>query len=113
MTVYIPEGSDIMVRPNVDCNLDYIFFTYEATATPDKAPANTVTADKLSDKTEEDLMSPYGVAVKLSEGESVSIKVPEGMDAYNVMSLTYMAEADAKVKLNQGNTVMGELSLGQ
>ena len=111
--VYIPAGSDVMVRPNVDCNLDYIFFTYEATATPDKAPANTVTADKLSDKTAEDLMSPYGVAVKLTKGESISIKVPEGMDAYNVMSLTYMAEKTAKVKLNQGNTVMGELSLGQ
>ncbi len=111
--VYIPEGSDIMVRPNVDCNLDYIFFTYEATATPDKAPANTVTADKLSDKAEEDLMSPYGVAVKLAGGESVSIKVPEGMTTYNVVSLTYMAEKTAKVKLNQGNTVMGELFLGQ
>ncbi len=111
--VYIPEGSDIMVRPNIDCNLDYIFFTYEATATPDKAPSNTVTADKLSDKAAEDRMSPYGVTVKLTKGESVSIKAPEGMDAYNVMSLTYMAGNNAKVKLTQGNTVMGELTLGQ
>ncbi len=111
--VYIPEGSDIMVRPNVDCNLDYIFFTYESAATPDKAPANTVTADKLSDKAVEDLMSPYGVAVKLAEGESISIKVPEGMDAYNVMSFTYMAEADAKVKLMKGNATLGKLSLGK
>ncbi len=111
--VYIPEGSDIMVRPNVDCNLDYIFFTYEATATPDKAPVNTVTADKLSNKAAEDLMSPYGVAVKLSKSESVSIKVPEGMDAYNVMSLTYMAEKSAKVKLMNGNNTLGELSLGK
>lgn len=111
--VYIPEGSDIMVRPNVDCNLDCIFFTYEAAATPDKAPANTVTANKLSENAREDLMSPYGVALKLSKGESVAIKAPEGMSAYNVMSLTYMAEKNAKVKLTQGNTVMGELSLGQ
>ncbi len=111
--VYIPEGSDIMVRPNVDCNLDYIFFTYEATATPDKAPSNTVTADKLSDKAADDRMSPYGVAVKLTKGESVNVKVPEGMDAYNVMSLTYMAENNAKVKLMNGNNTLGELSLGK
>lgn len=111
--VYIPQGSDIMVRPNVDCNLDYIFFTYEAAASPDDAPANTVTADKLSDKAVEDRMSPFGVAVKLSEGESINIKVPEGMDTYNVMSFTYMAEVDAKVKLMKGDATLGKLSLGK
>lgn len=111
--VYIPQGSDIMVRPNVDCNLDYIFFTYEAAASPDDAPANTVTADKLSDKAVEDRMSPFGVAVKISEGESINIKVPEGMDTYNVMSFTYMAEVDAKVKLMKGDATLGKLSLGK
>ena len=111
--VYIPEGSDIMVRPNVDCNLDYIFFTYEAAASPDDAPANVVTADKLSDKAVEDRMSPFGVAVKLSEGESINIKVPEGMDTYNVMSFTYMTEVDAEVKLKKGNATLGKLSLGK
>ncbi len=56
---YIPEGSDIRIRPNVDCNLDCLWLTNEASGTVADAPANTVTAAALSDKAEDDVMATY------------------------------------------------------
>ena len=111
--VYIPEGSDIKIRPNVDCNLDCLWLTNEASGTVADAPSNTITAAAISDKSEDDIMATYAKSVRLSKGQSVTFKVPAVHDTYNVLSLSYRAEADATVAVKKGSTVLGTLSLGE
>lgn len=110
--VYIPAGSDIKIRPNVDCNLDCLWLTNEASGTVANAPANTVTAAAISDKAEDDIMATYAKSIKLSKGQSVTFKVPAVRDTYNVLSLSYRAEADATVAVKKGSAAIGTLSVG-
>ncbi len=109
--VYIPEGSDIKIRPNVDCNLDRLWLTSEASGTVADAPANTLTADTMSDKAEDDIMATYAKSIHLTRGQSVTFKAPAVSDTYNVLSLSYRAEASAAVTLKKGNTALGSLTL--
>ncbi len=109
--VYIPEGSDIKIRPNVDVNLDRLWLTTETAGTVADAPANAVTAVALSTKAEDDLMATYAKSVKLTKGQSVTFKVPAVSETYNVLSLSYRAEADAKVAFKKGSTTLGETEL--
>ena len=111
--IYIPEGSDIKIRPNVDCNLDCLWLTNEASGTVANAPANTVTATAISDKAEDDIMATYAKSVKLSKGQSVTFKVPAVHDTYNVLSLSYRAEADAtnKALLDEYQRLQSQLRL--
>ena len=111
--IYIPEGSDIKIRPNVDCNLDCLWLTNEASGTVANAPANTVTAAAISDKAEDDIMATYAKSIKLSKGQSVTFKVPAVRDTYNVLSLSYRAEADAAVAVKKGSATIGTLSVGE
>ncbi len=66
-TVYIPEGSDIKIRPNIDINLDCLWLTFESAGSISDAPAETLTAESLSDKAENDMMATYGKSVKLEK----------------------------------------------
>ncbi len=109
--VYIPEGSDIKIRPNVDCNLDRLWLTTEASGTVADAPANTLTAAALSDKAEDDIMATYAKSIKLIKGQSVTFTVPAVQEAYNVLSLSYRAEGAAMVSLKKGSALLGEVSL--
>lgn len=111
--IYIPEGSDIKIRPNVDCNLDCLWLTNEASGTVANAPANTLTAAALSETAEEDIMATYAKSIKLSAGQSVTFKAPTVRDTYNVLSLSYRAEADAAIAVKKGSTTIGTLSLGE
>ncbi|MBQ9151082.1 MAG: discoidin domain-containing protein, partial [Clostridia bacterium] len=111
--VYIPEGSDIKIRPNVDCNLDCLWLTKEPAGAPADAPANTLPADVLSDKAEDDIMATYAKSVRLTAGQSVTFTVPAGQEAYNVLSLSYRAEGEAKVTLKKGSTLLGEMTLDE
>ena len=111
--VYIPEGSDIKIHPNVDCNLDCLWLTSETAGTVADAPANTLTADALSEKAEEDIMATYAKSIKLSEGQSVTFTAPTVHDTYNVLSLSYRAEAAATVAVKKGNTTIGTLAVGE
>ena len=111
--VYIPAGSDIRIRPNVDVNLDRLWLTSEASGTVADAPANTLTAAALSETAEEDIMATYAKSIQLSAGQSVTFKAPAVHDKYNVLSLSYRAEADAAVAVKKGSTVLGTLSLGE
>ena len=110
---YIPEGSDIKIRPNVDCNLDCLWLTNEASGTVADAPANTLTAAALSETADEDIMATYAKSIKLSKGQSVTFKVPAVRDAYNVLSLSYRAEADATLAVKKGSTTIGTLAVGE
>ncbi len=110
---YIPEGSDIKIRPNVDCNLDCLWLTSEASGTVADAPANTLTAAALSETAEEDIMATYARSIKLSAGQSVTFKVPAVHDAYNVLSLSYRAEGDATLAVKKGSTTIGTLAVGE
>ena len=111
--IYIPEGSDIKIRPNVDCNLDCLWLTNEASGTVANAPANTLTAAALSETAEEDIMATYAKSIKLSKGQSVTFKVPAVHDTYNVLSLSYRAEADATMAVKKGSATIGTLPLGE
>ena len=111
--IYIPEGSDIKIRPNVDCNLDCLWLTNEASGTVANAPANTVTAAAISAKAEDDIMATCAKSIKLSKGQSVTFKVPAVRDTYNVLSLSYRAEADAAVAVKKGSATIGTLSVGE
>lgn len=106
---YIPEGSDIMIHPNVDVNLDYLFITSEvSTAEP---PKNTVTAGMLSDAAETDIMAGYGKSLSLTAGQSVTFTVPDGAPTYNVLSLTYAAQTGAVISLTLGGRTLASGSL--
>ncbi len=109
--VYIPAGSDIMLRPNVDCNLDCLWLATEGGAKPETAPENTIPAAELSDKATDDLMAAYSQSVTLGAGESLRIPVPAGQEAYNVLGLSYCAAAPAAVEVNRGSTALGTLTL--
>ena len=109
--VYIPEGSDIKIRPNVDCNLDRLWVTSESAGTVADAPANTVTAATLSDKAEDDIMATYAKSIRLTKGQSVTFKVPAVRESFNVLSLSYRAEAAAAVTLKKGAAALGSLTL--
>ncbi len=111
VAVYIPQGSDIMLRPNVDCNLDCLWLATEGGAKPDTAPANTIPAAELSDKATEDMMATYGQSVTLKTGEHVTLTVPAGQDAYNVLGLAYCADAPATIDIARGGTSLGTIIL--
>ncbi len=107
--VYIPEGSDIMISPAVDCNLDYLFLTCEAMTTqPD---ANTVTASDLSAQAMEDIRAPFGCSLAMTAGDSVTFTVPEGQTVYNVFSLTSCTEVSGAYTLLRGQEVLGSGTL--
>ncbi len=110
--IYIPAGSDIKIRPNVDCNLDCLWLTSETAATPSDAPLNTVTAAMISDKAEKDVMATYAKCIKLEKGQSVTFKAPDADKDYNVLSLSYRAEATAKISLKKGTAYLGNMELG-
>lgn len=109
--VYIPEGSDIKIRPNVDCNLDCLWLTNESAGTAADAPANTFTAAILSDAASEDVMATYAKSVRYTKGQSVTFQAPAVADTYNVLSLSYRAEASVAVALKKGSATLGTLSL--
>ena len=109
--IYIPAGSDIRIRPNVDVNLDRLWLTSETSGTTADAPAGTLTAEILSDKAETDVMATYAKSVRLTKGQSVTFTVPAVSETYNVLSLSYRAEAAAKVSLKKDSTVLGAMEL--
>ncbi|MCQ2429579.1 MAG: discoidin domain-containing protein [Clostridia bacterium] len=102
--LWIPAGCDVMISPNVDCNLDYMYLTNDA---PDAKPgAGVVTADQMSDKAVTDTVSPFGKALSLSDGQSVTFTVPDGKERYNVISLTVCTDAGGTFTLaRDGNTI--------
>ncbi len=93
-SAYIPEGSDIMLRPSVDVNLDYLYFTFENANAGAKVPEGTLNADSLSDQAEEDIMAPYGKALTLTAGSSFTVNVPDG-GQFNVLSVSYTSASGA------------------
>ena len=109
--VYIPAGSDIKIRPSVDVNLDYLWITSETSGATSDAPAGTLTAEVLSDKAETDVMATYAKSIHLTKGQSVTFTVPAVSDAYNVLSLSYRAEATARVSVRKGNAELGSMDL--
>ncbi len=109
--VYIPAGSDIMIRPNVDCNLDCLWLTNEVMADPEDAPINVVTAKDMADLPDEDIMATYGYSIPLSAYHAEAVTVPEGKDTYNVLTLSYRATESTVVSVEKGNTVIGRLTL--
>ncbi|MBQ3868627.1 MAG: hypothetical protein II789_08825, partial [Clostridia bacterium] len=106
---YIPRGSDIMIRPSVDINLDYLYFTLESSVAG-LPPEGTVNADAFSAAAESDVMAPYGKCVPLSEGDSFTVKVPES-GRFNVLSLTYSADAGASLSVSAEGGNSAELTL--
>lgn len=111
--VYIPAGSDVMVKPNVDCNLDCLWLTTETAGSSADVPANIITAADLSEQVEDDIMATYAQALHLTAGDSVSFTVPAGQDAYNVLSFSYYAEGKASVTVKRGSTLVGEMTWEQ
>ena len=109
--VYIPAGSDIKIRPSVDVNLDYLWITSETSGATSDAPAGTLTAEVLSDKAETDVMATYAKSIHLTKGQSVTFTVPAVSDTYNVLSLSYRAEATARVSVRKGNAELGSMDL--
>ncbi len=99
---YIPRGSDIILRPNVDCNLDKLWLAFENNVTSDSAPANTVPADAMVGTITEDIMAPYGKAVSLSAGQSLTFTVPDAQTVCNVLTLSYCSQG-ATVKFTLGD----------
>ena len=95
---YIPEGSDVLLRPQVDVNLDYLYFTLENTRAAAEIPAGTINADAFSSGSEEDIMAPYGRAATLSAGDSFSLTVPAG-GPYNVISIEYSSSDGAVLNI--------------
>ena len=85
--VYIPAGSDIKIRPNVDVNLDCLWLTKETSGSATDAPASTLTAAALSDKATDDVMATYAKAVRLSKGQSVTFTVPAVSERASVPSI--------------------------
>ena len=110
---YIPEGSDIVISPNVDCNLDCLWLTKEVFSTPDKAPANTLPAAKLSDNTTDDFMATYGDKITLTANKSIEFTVPDAEAVYNILNLSYCAEESATAELRRGSDVLVKLSLSK
>lgn len=108
--VYIPEGSDIMVRPAVDVNLDYLYFTQESAAGGQEPPKGTVSADSFSITAEPDVMAPYGSSVQLTEGQSFTAKVT-GNGQFNVLSITYSADNGASLSVTAASGNSTEFAL--
>ena len=104
---YIPEGSDIVLRPNADCNLDKLWLTYENTVSSDSAPEGVLPADRVSEDTVTDLMAPYAKALVLEAGESVSFQIPKGESVYNVLSVSYAGEGATLSFALDGKTIAG------
>lgn len=94
---YIPEGSDIMIKPSVDVNLDYLYFTLETSA-GGKTPEGTVGAETFSAAAEDDLMAPYGKCARLAEGQEFTAKVSAD-GQFNVLTITYSAEGGASLNV--------------
>lgn len=94
---YIPEGSDLLISPVTDCNLDYLYLTCEPMTA--EADDHTLVAGDLSEAAATDIMAPYGKSVSLSAGESVTITLPPVQSTYNVFHLSYYTEAGATLQL--------------
>ena len=110
---FIPEGSDILIRPNIDCNMDYLWITTE-TVSASVAPANVLTASALSSNTEADVMSTYdGQTLHMTAGDSVSFTVPAGCDGYNVVGLSYRSVGQSTATLQKSGSSIGEITLDQ
>ncbi len=109
--VYIPEGSDIKIRPNMDINLDCLWLTVEEAGSAVDVPAGTMSAEALSDKAEKDMMATYAKAVKLERNQSVAFTVPAVSENYNVISLSYRAESDASVSITKNSQSIGGATL--
>ena len=92
---YIPEGSDIMIKPSVDVNLDYLYFTLE-TAVAGEIPEGTVGTGSFSKAAEEDPMAPYGKCVRLTEGQEFTAKVDTN-GQFNVITVNYSASEGASL----------------
>lgn len=105
--VYIPEGSDIKIRPNMDINLDCLWLTAEEAGSAEDAPAGTLSAEAISDKAEKDMMATYGKAVKLEKNQSITFTAPDVNENYNVISLSYRTESDASVSITKDSKAIG------
>ncbi len=109
--VYIPAGSDIKIRPTVDVNLDCLWLTQEAAGDASDAPENVVTATDMDAAADEDLMATYGHSFSIPAYHADDLTVPAGKDRYNVLSLSYRAEARTTVTIEKNHTVIGTLTL--
>ncbi len=105
---YIPEGSDVILRPNSDCNLDRMWLVYENNVTSASAPANTLAADKISASTADDIMAPYAKAINLTAGESVTFTAPDARSLYSVLSLSYCSTGAKVEYLAGGNRIAAD-----
>ncbi|MBQ1848719.1 MAG: hypothetical protein II135_12005, partial [Clostridia bacterium] len=105
--VYIPDGADIQIKPNIDVNLDCLWITSEAST--DVPPGNTLPASVLSDKASDDIMAPYAKSLLMKTGDAVKFKAP-GTGNYNVISLSYCSE-NASVKIFKDGETAGLLEL--
>ncbi len=89
---YIPKGSDIILRPNVACNLDKLWLSYENNVSQNSAPSNTITANKLDPKAKTDLMAPYRKAALITKGQSLTFEAPDAQQTYNAVAISYCSE---------------------
>lgn len=109
--VYIPEGSDIRIRPAVDCNLDCLWITTETDSDMAEVPANTLPVAGLSSNTETDIMATYAKRLTLTAGESVTFRAPDTGHDCNVLNISYSAEDEASVALVRGGASIGQAAL--
>ena len=108
---FIPEGSDILIRPNIDCNMDYMWITTEQVGSTN-APANVLTSTMLSNATEADAMSTYdGQTLHMTAGDSVTFTIPESCSGYNVVGLSYRSVGQSTATLQKGNSPIGEITV--
>ncbi len=109
--VYIPAGSDIKLRPNVDVNLDCLWLTSEIANDSADAPAHVVTATDMDASADADLMATYGHSFSIPAYHADDLTVPAGKDRYNVLSLSYRASEPTVVTVEKDSTVIGTLTL--
>lgn len=97
--VYIPAGSDIQIKPNIDVNLDCLRITSEPST---EAPAaNTLSAAMLSEKAVDDIMAPYASAVRMKTGDKITFSAP-GEGSLNVLTLSYCSSG-AVIRVTTGD----------
>lgn len=113
--IYIPAGSDVMIIPQVDVNLDCISFSTGVLGDQDASPENEVIAEDMTSVGDaalvEDIMATYGKAMELPQGSAATFTVPSVLDTYNVFHLTYCAEEEATVTLKAGGKILGVFTL--
>lgn len=116
--IYIPQGAEIMVAPQVNMTIDYFRFAadplnneaelepYQLLAKNGIFSGSVVSVDNI--------MSTVGSAVNLSAaGDSVTFTVPANIEAskYNSFNIKYYADADAVVSLSVDGTMMNDMTL--